>query len=300
LDFVAFTSEFALKKHDGAGRVIEDDNRRRDRADLLAARQSNVETFADEPYVSVHLAEPKGPRERLVERGDGTRLTSGVNQAANQLRDYWRSLTHVQGNRDEVSELGWVVSAPTMILIAGSEGEFSGRPAQLDFVRQALARQEIQLVTMEDLIRAAENSCAAHYISQLSVLSHPSFTPLLTYRPDSVQVLDLSDSVPYSPKPPSRPQFKRTADWTTGPIDAVSRSEKYLFAATDWEQEIVHRAGATHIERLFSGIWAEACQQISSVRIVDPEGHSQRSKVIWLGAVAANALGLAARGESRD
>jgi hypothetical protein len=301
LDFVAFASELALSKRDDEGRLIARDRRRRNRADLLAARQSAVTRSSGEPFISAHLIELKGPRQPLVRSKEGARLTDAISQAVNQLHDYHRDLTQVPENVAAVRALGWEVQAPSMFLVAGSEREFRDRPAQLETVRDELLRQQVCLVLLEDLLRAAEHACVERRAFDIGVCSDLGAQRLLSF---SRTILDLSSKRVFPENPPPKPQFDRKVQLApdgrsipieekhVGHIEAMSVVEKYVFQATPDENTRVREAGARHIETLFTEIWRAACRGVRTVAIVDPVGHSWRSRAIWLGESTAKVLGL--------
>ena len=151
LGFIAIASEFPIFKRDGAGDVLFDDKRRRDRVDLMAASESPILKPSGEIARFAHLIELKGPRDRFSNKS-GTRLSDQASRGIEQLRSYENSLREVQQNRDLLAKLGWSISAPRKLLVMGSRHEFEGQPAALASLQGRARNQGIEHLLIEDLL----------------------------------------------------------------------------------------------------------------------------------------------------
>lgn len=159
LGYVRFLSESRILKLDGEGEVIVDDARRLDRPDVIAAKESPVQTRAGQPFIDVDLIELKGPLAEIASRDGGVRLSEGASDGIGQLDDYKIWLTEVDENLPQFVELGWRVSSPRRFLIMGRDSEFEGRPDQLSRIKEhVLSQRGVQVYTMDDLFRMAQTS----------------------------------------------------------------------------------------------------------------------------------------------
>lgn len=216
LGYSGFISEHPLFKADAENRPLLSDNRRRDRADFIAAKQSP----ACPSYLSSHLIELKRANLDLAERAQGFRLTDHAAAAIGQLKEYYHWLTTIPANRSILSNLRWDVRRPTLTLVMGRDAEFVHNPGQLEEIKAYVLEQGISLFTLDDILHAAERHCHAPPVRlPLTMWSAPQ-----GIHHDSIPSLQLwlsscyPDLSPGSHLPPFRPssQSYRLGIITTG------------------------------------------------------------------------------------
>ena len=191
LDFSQFVSEPGIYKRDSSGQVILSDRRHRNRPDLIAARESPLDSLDGEPYRSTHIVELKSAGSSIVRDRFEGRLSEKAAWAVQQLKHYSRSLREIPENRELIDRLGWDVRHPMLYLIMGTDSQFKSNPGQLDEVRAVLQTEGVSLYTVDDILRRAilalRNSVHKYTVSRVAVNPrHPSklvIPPSHTYRP---------------------------------------------------------------------------------------------------------------------
>ena len=151
LGFSEFLSEVPVFKPNAQNEPDVSDLRRRDRADLIAARTSPLVSS----YRCANIIELKGATRSIVERSVGFRLSDDTHEAVQQLHEYRSWLTTIPQNKALLKRLQWDVRWPTLTLIMGRNSEFSLNPGQLEEVRSRLIGSDVTLYTVDDVLERA-------------------------------------------------------------------------------------------------------------------------------------------------
>jgi hypothetical protein len=157
LGFSQFLSEFPLIKRNELEVLTE--KRRRDRADILAAQESELVEPLGIQLNLAHIIELKKAHEPILDRADGLRLSDVANQALQQLSNYHEWLTTVEDNRKALEAFGWKVFHPAKYLVMGRDKEFVGRPGLKEGLKEIVLQQHgTRILTVEDLLRLADQA----------------------------------------------------------------------------------------------------------------------------------------------
>ena len=159
LGYCEFFSEYPVYKKDRHNQTVLNDARRRDRADIIAAKHAPVSIDPAREYRSTHILELKRANLAIAGREIGSRLSIEASQALGQLGDYRRWLTTIPENQTVLSQIGWDVRLPSLSLIMGRDHEFSDNPGQLDEIKSyVLDTHGVMLFTVDDLLTRMEEA----------------------------------------------------------------------------------------------------------------------------------------------
>jgi len=151
LGFSDFLSEAPIYKPNADNEPDLSDLRRRDRADLIAARTSPLLSS----YRFANIIELKGATRPIGDRSVGFRLSKEASEAVEQLHEYRSWLTTIPQNRALLKSLKWDVRWPTLSLIMGRRLEFSSNPGQFEEIKSRLIGKEVNLYTVDDVLERA-------------------------------------------------------------------------------------------------------------------------------------------------
>ena len=112
-------------KIDVNGVPVTDDARRRDRADLVTAKDTIVAPLpGHKPYRSTHIVELKSAKTKIAQRSVGSRLSEEAAEALFQALEYKRWLMTIPQNRATLQSLGWDIRIPMPYIVMGMTDEF--------------------------------------------------------------------------------------------------------------------------------------------------------------------------------
>lgn len=182
LGFAEFLSEFPLVKRDEL--VVLAEKQRRDRADFLAAQESEILEPLGSPLKFANIIELKRAHEPILERADGLRLTTVASGALQQLNNYGEWLTTVEENRKALEAFGWKVFHPAKYLVMGRDDEFMGRPGLKEGLKEKVLQEHgIRILTVEDMLRLADQTRTLQRASMQGIANlkstEQSFSPLI-------------------------------------------------------------------------------------------------------------------------
>ena len=159
LGFIEFLSEVPLEKR-GADNSLIADTRRRDRADIIAARLSIAPDLQARKFAN--LIELKGARDPVLE-SNSQRRSPKVDKAVKELRSYSDWLAE-QANKEMLSRFGWNVWSPGKYIIMGSTTEF-GHPGLADSLKQQLLDSDgVRLILVDELLALVDRVRTQHSI----------------------------------------------------------------------------------------------------------------------------------------